>query len=92
MYCVECGRRIYQGDTYYEINTAPVCEECAREYLDEYCREFGDDGEEMYVVDDMGYDIEDVDVILRGCAKVLEYDDEEEEGDPRDEPEYWLDR
>lgn len=92
MYCSECGRRIWQGDTYYEINDSPVCVDCALDFLEENCKEFGDDGEEIYIVDNMGYDTNDVDVILRSCEKTLDFDDEEEPEDPRDEPEYWHDR
>lgn len=92
MYCAECGKRIYEGDTYYDVNGSPICPECVRDYLDENCREFGDDGEEIYVVDMMGYDVEDLDLVLRNCERTLNYDESAEPSDPRYEPEYWYDR
>lgn len=92
MYCDYCGKRIFEGDTYYEINDKAVCIDDVLDYLDENCREFGDDGEEIYVVDKMGYDVDDVTSILKSCERELEYDDEEPPEDPRDEPEFWRDR
>lgn len=27
-YCEECGEPIYEGDTYYDLSDAYICEEC----------------------------------------------------------------
>lgn len=42
--CVICKGKIYQedeiyeGDTYYDFDEGPVCEECLREYAKKYRR------------------------------------------------------
>lgn len=90
MYCEECGKKIYEGDIYYEINGNPVCIDCAIDFLDENCKEEDEEGE-YYLVDDTAYESDELGSLLNTCKKVLEYDDEEE-ADPRYEPEYWEDR
>lgn len=87
MFCENCGERIYEGDTYYEIEGKPVCIDCAVDYLDENCKEEDEEGE-FYEVDGMAYEKDDLNQLLKICECKLEYDDEEV-GDPKDEPEYW---
>lgn len=90
MYCEQCGKRIYQGDTYYEIDGKPVCIDCVVEYLEENCMRSDEEGE-FYEVDDMAYETDELNQLLKACEKKLEYDDEEI-GDPSEEPEYWKER
>ena len=87
MFCENCGERIYEGDTYYEIEGKSVCIDCAVDYLDENCKEEDEEGE-FYLVDRETYDLDDVNQILLSCETVLEHDDIEPY-DPKDEPEYW---
>lgn len=89
MYCKECGKKIYEGDIYYEINGEPICIDCAIDYLDENCLKEDEDGE-FYEVDGIAYETDEVGSLLNACKKILEHDDEE--SDPRYEPEYWKDR
>ena len=90
MYCEYCGRVIHEGDTYYDIDDHPVCIDHVLDYLDENCKDVDDDGEEIYVVDDTGYDLDDVANLLKWRMRTCE--EPEEVDDPRYEPEYWEER
>lgn len=87
MCCVVCGEAICIGDTYYEINGDSVCIDHVLDYLEDNCKEFGDDGEEIYVVGGMGYDIDDVATILKSCEKICNEESDDDWGNPADEPE-----
>lgn len=64
MKCECCGKKIYYGDTYYDIEGKPICIDCILDYLDENCKG-EEDGEEFYVVDDTAWEMDEIGSLLK---------------------------
>lgn len=72
MKCAYCECDIEVGDTYYDIDGKPVCIDCVLDYLEENCKDKDDDGEDIYVVDDCGWDVDEVGSLLKARERKLE--------------------
>lgn len=89
MRCEYCGRIINEGEEYYEIGKKTLDIDHVLNYLDDFCeRTDEDDG---YIFDDGDVLLDDeVNIFLRQNAKTCM--EQEEDGNPREEPEFWKER
>lgn len=86
-WCELCGKRIRQDDEYYDIDDHIICPDHVKEYLDDYCKEISEDGEEVYIVNDFEWETDDLKVLLSSTHRRKDCADEEEDN-LEDEPEY----
>lgn len=90
-WCEQCGKPIYEGDEYYDIDDHTVCIDCALDFLDEKCKEINGEGETVYIVNDYEWGEDELNSLLRCRLRVKEIPDEDY-GNPEDEPEYKRER
>ena len=72
MRCEYCDKIIDEDEEYYDIDGHTICIDCVMDWLDENRKEVNEEGEEIYVLNDMEWSEDELNRALLIYLKICE--------------------